>query len=429
MHFSSVALATIAAISPIASAHMGGAPQLVGLNIADLKTRDLLSRLGAGGVSVAAAHNHVELEAREDKPNCGAGIGSCPTGKCCSIAGFCGTTDAHCRAPGCQYEFGPACPENNPPSGTNTTSVSREKLGNVTYSGDGLFVCKEKGMVAITYDDGPMKDFTTTILDLFKKYNGKATFFITGANQAKGQIDQTDEYISVIKRMDEEGHQIASHTFTHLDLSKISSKLRKDQMVLNEMAIRNIVGKIPTYMRPPFSSCTKDSGCQKDMEDLGYHITNFKINTDDYEQAPKNTFQNSLDWFKSNVTAPGANPTNSSFISISHDIIEKTASELTEFMLKTVTELGYKVVTVGECLGDPKENWYRKADGAGAIGTSTRKNLTEIAANASASGTSGPAATGTSSNSPQQSTNAAAVTGVSFVAGSVLLTIAQALFF
>jgi peptidoglycan/xylan/chitin deacetylase (PgdA/CDA1 family) len=214
-----------------------------------------------------------------------------------------------------------------------------------------------------------MKDTTTTILDLFKKYDAKATFFVTGNNIAKGQIDKTQEFIDVIKRMDSEGHQIASHTWTHLDLSKIDADTRKDQIVNLEMALNNIVGKIPTYIRPPFSSCTTESGCEQFMQDMGYHIIYFKLDTDDYQQNPKNTFQNSLDWFSGNMTQKGMSPEKNSTISISHDIIDNTANKLTEHMLKTITELGYKGVTVGECLGDPQDNWYRKfGDSADRVG-------------------------------------------------------------
>jgi peptidoglycan/xylan/chitin deacetylase (PgdA/CDA1 family) len=95
---------------------------------------------------------------------------------------------------------------------------------------------------------------TNHVLDVFASYNAKATFFITGNNINKGEIDITPEFVNVIKRMDAEGHQIASHTWTHLDLSAVSQIDRKNQMWKNEMALRNIVGKIPTYMRPPYSS-------------------------------------------------------------------------------------------------------------------------------------------------------------------------------
>jgi peptidoglycan/xylan/chitin deacetylase (PgdA/CDA1 family) len=257
-----------------------------------------------------------------------------------------------------------------------------------------------------------MKDTTTTILDLFKKYDAKATFFITGNNNGKGQIDETQEYIDVIQRMDAEGHQIASHTWTHLDLSKIDADLRKDQILNVEGALNNIVGKIPTYIRPPYSSCTTDSGCEQFMQDMGYHIIYFKLDTDDYEQQPRNTFQNSLDWFKGNMTAPGMTPEKNSTISISHDIIKETVNELTELMLKTITELGYKGVTVGECLGDPKDNWYRQfGDSANRVGadsasTSTSSNPTSTSSQVKSS--SSPTL-GSSASSPSDSSTASGI--------------------
>ena len=76
------------------------------------------------------------------------------------------------------------------------------------------------------------------------------------------------------------GHQVASHTWSHQDLSAITQEQRINQMVHNEMAIRNIIQKFPTYMRPPYSSCNKASGCWKDMLDMGYVVTCFDIDTD-----------------------------------------------------------------------------------------------------------------------------------------------------
>jgi peptidoglycan/xylan/chitin deacetylase (PgdA/CDA1 family) len=141
--------------------------------------------------------------------------------------------------------------------------VARTKLGSIPYGGNGIYECVTPGTVAITYDDGPIANYTDHILDIFQSYNAKATFFITGNNIAKGQIDVTPGYTASIKRMAAYGHQIASHTWTHLDLSAISAADRKAQMVKNEMAIRNIVGFFPTYMRPPYSSCTAESGCSR----------------------------------------------------------------------------------------------------------------------------------------------------------------------
>lgn len=45
----------------------------------------------------------------EKRQACGAGVGSCPTGQCCSIGGQCGTGHAFCDGPSCQLAYGPAC--------------------------------------------------------------------------------------------------------------------------------------------------------------------------------------------------------------------------------------------------------------------------------------------------------------------------------
>jgi peptidoglycan/xylan/chitin deacetylase (PgdA/CDA1 family) len=226
-----------------------------------------------------------------------------------------------------------------------------------------------------------MEPYTSLILDIFKSYNAKATFFVTGFNIGKGQIDETDEFIKVIKRMDSEGHQIGSHTWTHPNLEKISQQERYKNMYQNEMALRNIVGKIPTYMRPPYSSCLE--ACQKDMADLGYHISNFDIDTDDYNQAPKGMIQESMNRFKVNFTQQGASPEKSQWLAISHDIVNMTAYNLTEFMLRTLTDKGYKAVTIGECMNDPVENWYRSSDGSSGSNTGSKVSPSSSSSSAS----------------------------------------------
>ncbi len=53
-----------------------------------------------------------------------------------------------------------------------------------------------------------------------------------------------------------------------------------------------------------------------------------------------------------------------SFLVIAHDIYEQTVYNLTDFMLDTLLSKGYRPVTVGECLGDPVENWYISSSGS-----------------------------------------------------------------
>jgi hypothetical protein len=53
------------------------------------------------------------------------------------------------------------------------------------------------------------------------------------------------------------------------------------------------------------------------------------------------------------------NPASSSWISLEHDIKEQTVYSLTQYLIDQARTLGYRLVTLGECLGDPAANWYR----------------------------------------------------------------------
>lgn len=187
----------------------------------------------------------------------------------------------------------------------------------------------------------------------FEAKYAKATFFITGNNLGKGSIDEN--WTGVISKMYAKGHQIASHTWSHQNLDQITHEQRMDQMVKNEMAIRNIIGKYPTYMRPPYSACESEA-CQADMKALGYVVTSFDLDTDDYNQLTREKIQVAKDNFKKGIDS--ARP-NGKRLAIGHDIHELTALNLTAYMLDYVYSSGFTAVTVGECMNDPVANWYR----------------------------------------------------------------------
>jgi hypothetical protein len=220
--------------------------------------------------------------------------------------------------------------------------------------------------------------------------NAKATFFITGNNLGKGQIDNAaNPWVNVIKRMHAEGHQIASHTWSHQDLSLINPQQRKDQIYKNEMALRNILGFFPTYMRPPYSSCTAQSGCQADLANFGYHITYFDLDTEDYLNTAPTQIQTAKNNFIGNLSR-NANG-QGDWLAIAHDIHQQTAQNLTEYMFAVTAWKGYKAVTVGECLNDPVENWYRSSSGGVFTSTNAGKPPASSTASPPSSSTGGVA--------------------------------------
>lgn len=192
---------------------------------------------------------------------------------------------------------------------------------------------------------------------------------ITGNNLGKGAIDTTQQYSTVIKRMVAEGHQIASHTWGHQNLTSLDPTTFKNQMVYNEMAFRNILGYFPTYMRPPYSEC--NATCGNLMADLGYHVTYFDLDTEGYLNDATTLIQNSKNiWDKAIATAK---PATDNFLEIEHDIHYQTVYNLTDYILSSMYSHGFKSVTVGECLGDPPANWYRSGNASAPVPTPSQQ--------------------------------------------------------
>ncbi|KAH6949364.1 hypothetical protein EDB82DRAFT_545917 [Fusarium venenatum] len=299
-------------------------------------------------------------EGLSKKASCDKDAGSCPKGQCCSESGQCGTTSAYCTSPQCQMAYSNGnCDGSKKPKGETTANIPRSTSGKAPYD-KYITTCTTPGIVALTFDDGPYK-YTNQVLDVLKKHNIKATFFITGNNLGKGQIDDPSKpWPKILRRMHSEGHQLASHSWSHEDLSAASAELRKQQIIYNEMAFRNVLGFFPKYLRPPYGTCSRVSGCLDYVTKLGYHVVNWNIDTKDYLNDSPSKIQTSKNTFSDGVSAQSQS---NSYIELSHDTHEQTAYNLTEFMIKTLKARGYRAVPVGECLGDSRENWYVVATG------------------------------------------------------------------
>lgn len=205
-----------------------------------------------------------------DVPRCGKyhGKKSCPKmngqEQCCSAAGYCGLTEEYCSVPGnCQSGFG-TCDSDKTPFGISTKGMHRSYDASIPPL---IKKCSRNSTLALTFDDGPA-EHTTHVLDVLKDFDARATFFLGGIINGRGQIDEA--WTPVVKRMITEGHQVGSHTWSHPNMSSISSKARKQEMYKNERAILNAIGKMPTFMRAPMVEC--DESCMKDMNRLGYHV-------------------------------------------------------------------------------------------------------------------------------------------------------------
>ncbi|KAL7943355.1 carbohydrate esterase family 4 protein [Trichoderma barbatum] len=308
-------------------------------------------------ITIAAVPTVENIATRRSDLRCGPGLGRCDEGECCSEFGFCGTTAQSCSGSQCQLDYSDSCDTQVGPPGDSTEGISRTFFGDVPYA-ETITQCVADGLVALTFDDGPY-EFTSQLLDILDKYEVKATFFIAGKNRGKGRIDdESTPWPNILRRMRRAGHQLASHTWTHRNLNGISMGVQRTEMIYNEMAFRNIFGAFPTYMRAPYLECSMSTGCIETMEDLGYHIISTNLDTKDYENDDPVLIQKSKDKFSS---LQSSDESSHNYIVLAHDVHYQTVVSLTKYMIETSRARGYKLVTVGECLGDPAEYWYRTA--------------------------------------------------------------------
>src|ERR1700722_16272726 len=141
-----------------------------------------------------------------------------------------------------------------------------------------------RNKIALTFDDGPDPEWTPKILDVLKQEHATATFFLIGI--------QTDNFSGLAKRIYNEGNTIGNHTFTHPDVSNISTTHFKVELNLTERLFASLVGVRVKLLRPPYAIDEEpDTADQvKPLEfaqDLGYITVGNRIDPNDWNDKPR----------------------------------------------------------------------------------------------------------------------------------------------
>lgn len=101
-----------------------------------------------------------------------------------------------------------------------------------------------KNEIVLTIDDGPTVGVTDRMLDVLKKYNVQATFFVVG--------NRVNNHRALLQRMSDEGHIVANHTVTHPDFSGVTAtRAKKEILDAHELINQYITNTQYNYFRPP----------------------------------------------------------------------------------------------------------------------------------------------------------------------------------
>ena len=189
----------------------------------------------------------------------------------------------------------------------------------------------ESKKIALTFDDGPHPRYTPQILDLLDQYNIKATFFIVGVNAT--------HYSDVLAEINNRGHEIGNHTYSHPHISKVNQTTLKREIEECEETIYQLTDRKTKLFRPPEGMI--DSELLKALKNLDYRIILWDIDTRDWAHTSPNEIAEHV-----------INKVSSGDIILMHDYIGKNSPtcEAMKIFIPALKEQGYQFVVVSELI-------------------------------------------------------------------------------
>ncbi len=217
--------------------------------------------------------------------------------------------------------------EGQPPTGMAT--AQELKKYDAYYIGD----TKQK-VIYLTFDAGYENGYTSAILDALKKHDVKVTFFLVG-NYISTQPE-------MVRRMLEEGHQVANHTYSHPNMSAISSQSAfRNELEKLEKAFEEVTGQsMVKYYRPPQGKYSVNN--LKMAKDLGYKTFFWSLAYADWYNDKQPTKEQAFKKLLGRIH-PGA-------IVLLHST-SKTNSEILDELLTKWEEMGYTFGVLDDIAG------------------------------------------------------------------------------
>jgi len=184
---------------------------------------------------------------------------------------------------------------------------------------------KNAKLIALTFDDGPKAQTTSQLLDILKREQVQATFFMLGQCIA-GNPD-------IVRRAYAEGHQIGTHTYNHVNLTKVGRQTALNEIQSGELVAQQVVGVPPTAFRAPFGAITNDIAALTPNPVIGWSV-------------------DTQDWLTRNADTTYQRVMSESFdgaIVLMHDIHPSTI-QAADRIIPALKAQGYRLVTVQELL-------------------------------------------------------------------------------
>lgn len=197
-----------------------------------------------------------------------------------------------------------------------------------------------KKYISLTFDDGPNPKTTPKLLDILKDKGVNATFFMLGQNVVKNE--------AIVKRTAEEGHEVASHSYSHPQLTELSPERINEEVQNTDKAIYRAIGKLPTDFRPPYGAVTPEVAAI-----INKPIIQWSVDSQDWQS-------HNVDKIIQRVHDTEYNDA----IILMHDIHPETV-EAVPIVIDRLREEGYEIIPSKQLLGNktkPMHMYYGSTD-------------------------------------------------------------------
>lgn len=224
--------------------------------------------------------------------------------------------------------------------------------------------CKKNNQYALTFDDGPSRNYPR-LLEILRRNNVKATFFIVGKNL------QNKEAVEWFRDAFADGHFMANHTYNHDDLTALSAQGAVETIEKTRNAMIKAIFPIPgdgyqdpdkkrietssKFVRPPFGNINMSV----DETFKAHQYISVRWNADRYDwnmpgNDPNTTktilkrVEQQLDFIDENTTR--GTDFNHSVLDLNHDW-QPTTVDAVQDLIAIAKARGYEFVTLDACLG------------------------------------------------------------------------------
>lgn len=215
---------------------------------------------------------------------------------------------------------------------TAPSAVRAQYASGARTAAFGSVDCRRAKCVALTFDAGPSEN-SARLLDILKEKRVPATFFLLGERHI-------EKYPELVRRMADEGHEIASHTWDHKILTELKPDEIREELRRPNEEIERLTGRRPTLMRPPQGRT--DDTVHEISRELGLSEVLWSVTAKDYTTEDSDLIRRRV-----------LDQTERDGIILLHDLYAGTVPAVPG-IIDALKERGYVFVTVPQLLAPGK---------------------------------------------------------------------------